>query len=93
MSTQSFITKEMLHSSRGKQAILYTIPNSPECQAAKEFLFKQGVKFEEADVTRSAAALEEMLKISPSGRPPVLISSGRSVSGFEPSKFASALAD
>ena len=87
---QSFLDKD-LSNSKGKSVVLYTIPNSPECKAAKEFLFKRGIKFEEADVTRSAAALEEMLKLSPSGRPPVLMTSGQAVSGFDAAKFASLL--
>ncbi len=84
---QGFISKDSA-AFKGKQVVLYTIPNSPECKAAKEFLFKRGVKFEEADVTRSAAALEEMLKFSPSGRPPVLMSSGSAINGFDAAKFA-----
>lgn len=87
----SFVSSDLLLASKGKHAVLYTIPNNAECRAAKEFLLKRGVKFEEADVTKSAAALEEMLKLSPAGRPPVLVSAGRSASGFDESKFASVL--
>lgn len=86
----SFFGNDVL-ASKGRQVVLYTIPNNAECKAAKEFLFKRGVKFEEVDVTRSAAALEEMLKLSPAGRPPVLVSQGMGVSGFDAAKFASVL--
>lgn len=77
---------------RGKQIVLYSIPNAPDCKAAREFLVKKGVQFEEVDVSRSASALEEMMKLSPGSRPPVLKTKTAAISGFDEKKFSAALA-
>lgn len=76
---------------RTRPAVLYSIPNSPDCKAAREFLLKSGARFEEVDVSRSAAGLEEMMKLAPGSRPPVLKTKAGAVAGFDEKKFSAVL--
>jgi len=84
---KQFSSDKLLAHSR-TDIILYTIPNNPGCKSAKAFLAKKGVKFEEADITQSAAALEELLKLSPSGVAPVLRQGEKTLAGFNDKQYS-----
>jgi glutaredoxin 3 len=60
------------------------------CNRAKEFLSQRGVAFEERDVTKDEAALEE-LQMRGLMTTPVTLIDGEAVVGFDEKKLAALL--
>ncbi len=56
-----------------ERVILYSKPGCPYCEAAREYLGQRRLPFEERDVTRDAAALEDVRRIRAPGVPVILI--------------------
>jgi glutaredoxin 3 len=61
------------------------------CNRAKEFLRSRGVSFEERDVSRDEAALEELRRIG-AMTTPVLVIDGETVVGFDRERIEELLA-
>lgn len=61
---------------------MYTTPTCPWCKMAKEFLQSKGVAFEEVDVTKDRALVEEMRQVSGQLGVPVITDGVRVIIGF-----------
>jgi len=61
---------------------VYSTPTCPYCVLAKDFLRKNGVKFEDIDVSQDAAAAEEMIRRSGQAGVPVIEIDGEMIVGF-----------
>ncbi|MBO9361008.1 MAG: glutaredoxin family protein [Thermoflexus sp.] len=64
------------------RVIIFTTPNCPWCQAAKEYLRRRGVPFKEVDVSRDAAAARDLVRRTGQMGVPVLDIGGKIVVGF-----------
>ena len=56
-----------------KEITIYTTPTCPFCKSAKEDLDRKGIKYKEIDVSKDAAALEKMVRISGKRLVPVMV--------------------
>ena len=65
-----------------KEITIYTTPTCPFCKSAKEDLDRKGIKYKEIDVSKDAAALEEMVRISGKGLVPVMVDGENVTIGF-----------
>ena len=65
------------------ETIIYTKPGCPYCAGAKEGFEKRGVPYREVNAAGSAAALQEMLKLSNGQRRvPTIVEDGKVTVGF-----------
>jgi glutaredoxin len=65
-----------------KEITIYTTPTCPFCKSAKEDLDRKGIKYKEIDVSKDAAALEEMVRISGKRLVPVMVDGENVTIGF-----------
>ncbi|MCS7048164.1 MAG: glutathione S-transferase N-terminal domain-containing protein [Verrucomicrobiae bacterium] len=65
-----------------QQIRLYTRPYCSWCVDAKQYLEQRGLKYEEVDVSRDPAALEEMIRISGQRFVPTIVVNGRVLANF-----------
>ncbi len=70
---------------------IYTTPYCHFCNMAKEYLTKNGVKFEEIDVQADQNAAREMIAKTGQNAVPVLEIDGKIIVGFDKKKIAEAL--
>jgi glutaredoxin len=70
----------------GKRVVMYTTARCPACVAAKNYLARKGVRYEERDVERSADAMKEFQSLGGRGVPLILVGNERMV-GFSPQRF------
>jgi glutaredoxin-like YruB-family protein len=73
-----------------KQVVVYSQPNCPPCGWVKDFLDREGITYEAKDVTKDAAALEELAKLGSQSTPTVVVD-GEVLIGFEEKKLRAAL--
>jgi glutaredoxin len=69
-----------------KRVVMYTTASCPACVAAKTYLARRGVRYEERDVERSADAMKEFQSLGGRGVPLILVGNDRMV-GFNPQRF------
>ncbi|PIO06598.1 NrdH-redoxin [Candidatus Micrarchaeota archaeon CG08_land_8_20_14_0_20_59_11] len=62
---------------------VYSTPACPYCVMAKDFLKKNGVEYEDVDVSQDAAAAEEMIHKSGQTGVPVIEIDGEIIKGFD----------
>lgn len=62
---------------------IYSAPDCPWCQKAKEFFKENKVEFEEIDVSENQEAAEEMVKKSGQQGVPVIEVDGKIMVGFK----------
>jgi glutaredoxin-like YruB-family protein len=74
-----------------KKIIIYTTSYCPWCQAAKEFLKKQGYEYEERNVETNSEWANEMVEKSGQYGVPVIDIEGKIIIGFSPEEIMSAL--
>jgi glutaredoxin 3 len=74
-----------------KRVIIYTTSFCPYCQAAKEYLTKKGVAYEEKNVEIDLKAQEEMIEKSGQLGVPVIDIDGKIIIGFSPEEIDRAL--
>jgi len=74
-----------------KRVIIYTTSFCPYCQAAKEYLTKKGVAYEEKNVEIDLKAQEEMVEKSKQLGVPVIDIDGKIIIGFSPEEIDKAL--
>jgi glutaredoxin-like YruB-family protein len=74
-----------------KRVIIYTTSFCPYCQAAKEYLTKKGVAYEEKNVEIDLKAQEEMIEKSKQLGVPVIDIDGKIIIGFSPEEIDKAL--
>jgi glutaredoxin-like YruB-family protein len=74
-----------------KRVIIYTTSFCPYCQAAKEYLTKKGVAYEEKNVEIDLKAQEEMIEKSGQLGVPVIDIDGKIIIGFSPEEIDKAL--
>lgn len=65
-----------------KKIIIYTTPVCVYCRMAKSFFGARGIPYEEKDVSRDAAAREEMVKKSGAQVVPVIDIDGELLVGY-----------
>jgi glutaredoxin 3 len=70
----------------GKRVVMYTTATCPACVAAKTYLARRGLRYEERDVERSSEALKEFRSLGGRGVPLILVDKERMV-GFDPRQF------
>jgi glutaredoxin 3 len=70
---------------------IYTTPTCPHCAAAKRFLKERSVPYREVDVSRSAAAAQEVVRRSGQMGVPVIDVNGRIIVGFDRPRLVQAL--
>jgi len=75
-----------------KKIIIYTTTWCPYCQAAKEFLTKKGLAFEEKNVELDSTASDELIQKSGQMGVPVLDIDGQIIVGYSPEEIEKALA-
>jgi|Deesub1362A_J573_1020465.scaffolds.fasta_scaffold00186_35 glutaredoxin-like YruB-family protein len=68
---------------------VYTSPTCPWCKKTKEFLSKEGVKFEEVDVTQDPEALDELVRIAGVRSVPVTTCGNDVLVGYDPDRLQS----
>ncbi|PIT85504.1 NrdH-redoxin [Candidatus Micrarchaeota archaeon CG10_big_fil_rev_8_21_14_0_10_59_7] len=61
---------------------VYSTPTCPYCVMAKDYLKKNGVEFEDIDVSQDAAAAEQMIRKSGQTGVPVVEIDGEMIVGF-----------
>jgi glutaredoxin-like YruB-family protein len=74
-----------------KKIIIYTTTFCPWCQAAKEFLKKQGYEYEERNVETNSEWANEMVEKSGQYGVPVIDIEGKIIIGFSPEEIMAAL--
>ena len=62
---------------------VYSTPTCPYCVMAKDYLKKNGVAFEDIDVSQDAAAAEYMIRKSGQTGVPVIEIDGEMIPGFD----------
>lgn len=62
---------------------IFSTPTCPYCETLKEFLKERGIEFEDIDVSKNAAAVEEMVQKSGQMGVPVVEIDGKIVVGFD----------
>lgn len=69
-----------------KEIIMYTTASCPACVAAKSYMARKGIRYEERDVERSSAALAEFQNLGGRGVPLILVGNEKMV-GFSAQKL------
>ena len=69
------------------QVKVYSTPGCPYCKMAKEYLSSKGVTFQDIDVSRDQAAVEEMVKISGQMGVPVILVDDNIIIGFDQTRI------
>lgn len=70
---------------------VFSTPTCPYCVTLKEFLKEHDVEFEDIDVSKNKAVLDEMVKKSGQMGVPVVEIDGRIVVGFDKEKISELL--
>lgn len=70
---------------------LYTTPTCVYCKAAKEFFSENNVEYDEKDVSKNEADLQEMVKKSGGMAVPVIDIDGKVLVGFNKDQVADLL--
>jgi len=65
------------------QVVIFSKPLCPYCAAAKSLLHEKGVAYREIDVSRNAAARDEMIRRSGRVTVPQIFINDRHVGGFD----------
>lgn len=65
---------------------LYSKPGCPPCNATKRAFEKNGVKYDEIDITADAVALEKVRSLGYQ-KAPIVITDNDAWSGFKPAKL------
>lgn len=73
---------------RMPKVTIYSTPTCPYCLKSKEFFKKNNVEYEEIDVSRNEAALQDMVERSGQMGVPVIEIDGRVVVGFDRPKLS-----
>lgn len=73
-------------SSGSSGVIMYTTQSCPACTAAKSYFARKGISYDERDVNRSPAALQEFRQLGGRGVPLILVGSER-MEGFNPGRL------
>jgi glutaredoxin-like YruB-family protein len=71
--------------------VLYTQPDCLPCQWLKEFLAERSTAFEERDITRDPAAVEELTAKYKSHSTPTLVIGEEVLIGFDPERIEKVL--
>jgi glutaredoxin 3 len=71
---------------------VYSTPTCPYCRQVKEYLASRGVAFDDRDVSRDAAAAEEMVRLSGQQGVPVTVVDGTVIVGHDRPRLDAALA-
>jgi glutaredoxin-like YruB-family protein len=66
---------------------IYSAPNCPWCQLAKEFLSEHQIPFEDIDVSQNEAALNEMISKTNQMGVPVIDIDGQIIIGFDKNRL------
>lgn len=74
-----------------KKVKIYSTPNCPYCQRAKQFFKENNIDFENIDVSDNQQAVEEMVTKSGQMGVPVLDIDGKIIVGFDKEKIKVAL--
>jgi len=70
---------------------VYSTPTCPYCFTLKEFLKERGIDFEDIDVSKNEAILQEMVQKSGQMAVPVIEIDGQIVVGFDKEKISKLL--
>lgn len=62
---------------------VYSTPTCPYCHQVKQYLQTRGISFDDRDVSRDAAAAEEMVRLSGQRGVPVILIGDQVVVGFD----------
>lgn len=62
--------------------IIYDIPTHPSAVAARQFFLKNGMRFDERDVTTSAAWAEHVMRQTGQNSEPLIEAAGKKMVGF-----------
>jgi glutaredoxin len=69
-----------------KRVVMYTTATCPACVAAKSYMARKGIPFEEHDVNRSPEARAEFQRLGGRGVPLILVGSEK-MEGFSPQRL------
>ena len=72
---------------RENKVVVYSTPNCPFCVLTKRYLNQLNTLFEEKDVSKDAAAAQEMIMLSRQTGTPVIAINGNIVIGFDPPRL------
>lgn len=70
-----------------RPVLLFTRPDSPECDDARRYLAERDVPFVEHDVTGSASALEHLLWLTGVAAVPAIVVGTQALVGFDPARI------
>ena len=68
---------------KNSKVIVYSTPTCPYCNALKDFLKENKIKFENIDVSKNQKAAREIVKKSGQTGVPVTIINGKVIVGFD----------
>ena len=71
---------------------VYSTPTCPYCRQVISYLQSRGIPFEERDVSRDAAAAQEMVRVSGQQGVPVTVVDGQVIVGYDRPRLDEALA-
>jgi len=75
-----------------RDVTVYTQPGCPPCRAVKEYLSRKGVPFTERDISRDAAAVEDLRRMRAMATP-VIVIDGAPITGFDQARLDEMLDD
>jgi glutaredoxin-like YruB-family protein len=70
-----------------KKIIVFTQATCPPCHALKDYLTQKGIQYEERDVGRDPAAVQELVNTYKSRTTPTLVVDGEVIVGFDPERL------
>jgi glutaredoxin len=85
-STPATETAAATAGANAKRVVMYTTARCPACVAAKSYLSRRGVPYEERDVERSSEAMKEFRNLGGRGVPLIVVGNER-MTGFNPQRF------
>ena len=76
---------------KNSKVIVYSTPTCPYCNALKDFLKENKIKFENIDVSKNQKAAREIVKKSGQTGVPVTIINGKVIVGFDQAALEKAI--
>lgn len=70
-----------------KKVVIFTQPGCPPCQTAKAYLTQKGIPFEDRDVTKDPAAVQDMVNKYGSRSTPTIVIGDEVMIGFDPKRL------
>lgn len=74
-----------------KQLAVYTSDTCPYCDMLKQFLDQQGIAYEERNISRNQAYIEDLLRMGFNGVPITVVDGDETIVGYDPNSILQAV--